>query len=153
LSDLACVAQNACMRTVILAGILAAGGLWAKDVPKVERHAMIFMGATDGFDIYLITAIQNRHVPVTVTNDKSQADYEAASTRDGNEAGVKLVDLRNQRVVFACSAERRSGARAEQAAASKFAKGLAIAVKPHGHGTSRLAKISAAMAEDPAFSF
>jgi hypothetical protein len=133
--------------------MLATTCLWAKEVPKVERHAVIFMDAANGFDVYLTAAIRNQHVPVTVTTDKSQADYEAGATHDGNEAGVKLVDLRNQRVVFACSAERRSTARAEQAAASRFAKGLATAVKPHGHGTGRLAKLSAALAPDPALDF
>ena len=141
------------MRTVILAGMLATSCLWAKEVPKVERHAMIFMDAADGFDVYLTAAIQSQHVPVTVTTDKSQADYEAGATHDGNEAGVKLVDLRNQRVVFACSAERRSTARAEQAAAVKFARGLATAVSSRGRGKSRFSKLSAALASDPAFDF
>jgi hypothetical protein len=141
------------MRTILLAGMLATSCLWAKEVPKVERHAMIFMDVADGFDVYLTAAIQSQHVPVIVTTDRGQADYEAGATHDGNEAGVKLVDLRNQQVVFACSAARKSTALAEQAAAVKFARGLATAVNSRGRGKSRFSRLSAAMADDPAFKF
>jgi hypothetical protein len=137
----------------MLAGILVAGCLCAKEAPGTHRQAMIFVDAADGFNVYLTAAIEKQHVPVTVTIDKSQADYEVGATHDGKEAGIRLIDLKSQRVVFAYSVERRSAGRAEQAAAVEFARRLAATVNPHLPSRRRSSKLASLLATDPAFDF
>ncbi len=137
----------------MLAGILAASCLCAKQTPETHRQARVFVDAADGFNVYLTAAIEKQHVPVTVTIDKSQADYEVGGTHDGNEAGIRLVDLKSQRVVFAYSVERRSAGRAQQAAAAEFARRLAVTVNPPLRSRRHSSKLATLLARDPAFDF
>jgi hypothetical protein len=84
------------MKVLMLAGLLATGLLTiqAEGAAVIPSDAQIFIDAGSGFDVYLTAALEKRHVPLTVTTDKSKADYAV-------EEGIRLVDLRNGEVILA----------------------------------------------------
>jgi hypothetical protein len=90
------------MGALILAGLLAAGLVVAgraEGAIVIPSDASIYIAAGSGFEVYLTAALEKRHVALTVTTDKSKADY-AIEERTSDETGVRLVDLRNGEVVL-----------------------------------------------------
>ena len=132
-----------------VAGILASGSLYAKVAPLVPQQARVFVDEAGGFDVYLTAAIERQHIQVTVTTDKARAQYEIGSTRDGKEAGVKLVDLKSGNVIFAYSLERKN----TKAAADEFARRLGTIMQPRSSARKNLVKRMGWLADDPAFEF
>jgi hypothetical protein len=104
------------MKALMLAGLLATGLIFAEIANAaivIPLYARIYIDAGSGFDVYLTTALEKRHVPLTVTTDESKADYaiEGISPSDkertSDEGGARLVDLRNGEVVLSWPVERK----------------------------------------------
>jgi hypothetical protein len=133
----------------IAAGVLASGSLFAKVTPVVPRQARVFVDQAQGFDVYLTAALGKQNVPFTVITDKAQAQYEIGAVRDGNQTGIKLVDLRSGQVIFAYSVERKS----VQEAADACAKQLRTVVKPRANVHKNAGKRTGWFADDPALDF
>jgi hypothetical protein len=77
--------------------------------------------------------MEKQHVPLTVTADKSKAEFslEGFSVRDArpdDEASVRLVDLKSGDVVFTWSVEKKSTAHSLQNAAEACVKQVRAAV-------------------------
>jgi hypothetical protein len=113
--------------------------------------ARVFVQADSGFDLVLTSALQKKHVPVSLVNDKDQADFEVGGTHSAYEADVKLVDLTNGDVVFTYSAWDKSEHAAERAAADVAANHVRnIVVR---HKSWKRSKIVEFLKNDPAFDF
>jgi len=134
------------MKALILAGLVAtalvvtgsAAGS-AEGAMIIPPDARIYVDADSGFDIYLTAALEKRHLPLTVTTDKSKADYAV-------ETGIRLVDLRSGEVVLAWPVEGK-GALHSQRTAEALAKRLA-------GGTARAARFKASLlSKNPALDF
>ena len=99
------------------------------------------MQAADGFDTYLIAALQKKKVPVTVTEQRENADFELTGVSEhqkpgwaktlalgqihsDDQASVKLVDLKTGDVVFAYSVNKKNTLHGTQTAAEACAKHL-----------------------------
>jgi hypothetical protein len=121
------------MKIFVLIGLLAAGSLCAENNPVIPLNARLFIDADGGFDIFLTAAMEKNHVPLTITTDKSKADFalQGFSERDAKSedaASVRMVDLKSGDVVFTWSVEKRATAHSLQNAAEACAKQVRIAV-------------------------
>lgn len=134
------------MRAWILAGLLASGLAGAENAIVIPSDAVIYIDAADGFDVFVNAAFEKKHVPLTVTTDKSRADYaiEETGKRSSDEAAIRLVNLRNGEVVLAWVVDGKFHSRQS---AEAMAKRLALTVHPVGsHKASAFSK-------DPALDF
>jgi hypothetical protein len=121
------------MKTFILVGLLAASLAHAESNPVIPLNARLFIDANGGFDIFLTAAMEKNHVPLTITTDKSKADFalEGFSERDAKSedaASVRMVDLKSGNVVFTWSVEKKAKAHSLQDAAEACAKQVRTAV-------------------------
>lgn len=113
----------------------------------VDAHASIYVSANDGFDGYLVAALQKKKVPLIVVNSRERASYElighSESERPGwaktlflgqsgtNEnATVRLVELRTGTVIWAYNVHKKNSARSRQSTAEACAKHLKKLTKP-----------------------
>jgi hypothetical protein len=139
-------------RTVVLlaCGFLVSG-LAQTAFGQSRPVARVFVQADGGFDLLMTAALEKKHLPVSVVTDKSQADFEVGATHSSNEAGVKLVDLKNGDVIFAYSAAGKSERRAEKTAAEACAEHMRSVVA--ARRALRKPKLFGLMSKDPAFDF
>jgi hypothetical protein len=96
-------------------------------------NARVYIDAHGGFDFFLTAALEKQHFPLTITTDKSKADFalEGFSGHDAgseDEASVRMVDLKNGDVVFTWSVEKKATAHSLQDEADACAKQVRTAV-------------------------
>ncbi len=120
----------------------------------MPANAKLFIDGDQGFAIYLTAAIREKNVNITVTTDRSKADFILEQTSDhlkrtgykpsiisdwtapvlpqlveGNDsASVRLINVKTSEVVFAYSVDRNNTAHGRQTAAESCAKHLKDAV-------------------------
>jgi hypothetical protein len=151
------------MKTFILVGLLAAGAVNGHSGTVIPSNARIYIDADGGFNIFLTAALEKKHVPLTVTTDKSKADfalqgYSERGAKSDDEASVRLVDLKSADVVFAWSVDKRETVHGLQTAADECAKHLRAAMqkKPQiaDNGIKAAAKkLQVWPSKDPALNF
>lgn len=112
---------------------------------KVPPGSKVFVAATDGFDTHLKAAIEKKKVPITVVEDRAQADYELAGTSDSapasaakklvlwdwrstEQASVRLTNIKSGVVAFAYSVHKSSSAHGKRSTAEACAKHLHKAI-------------------------
>jgi len=122
------------MKALMLAGLLATGLLTiqAEGAVVIPLDARIYIDPGSSFDTWLTAALEKRHVPLTVTTDKSKADYAV-------EEGIRLVDLRNGEVILAWPVEGKEAhsRRTAEALAKRLADSVPRSAK---HKSSALSK-------------
>jgi co-chaperonin GroES (HSP10) len=108
---------------------------------KVAPGSKIYVDAQDGFDTYLTAALQKKHVPVTIVEDKEKADYVLSGVSEhqkpgwaktlalgqihsDDQASVKLVDIKSGEVVFAYAVNKKNTVHGRQTVAEACAKHL-----------------------------
>jgi len=140
------------MKALMLAGFLVAGLIQAQTNTSIPPNARIYVDAGDGFDIFLTAALEKKHVPITVTTDKTKADFvlEGFSEHDkmrtgtlvsttrsstfltgartDDTASVRLVDVKSGNVIFAYAVDRRATIHGRQTAAESCAKHLGASI-------------------------
>jgi len=138
------------MKTLILAALLVAGSIHAEIATLIPSNARIYVEPASGFDAWLTAALAKKHVPLTVTTDKSKADYEI-------EAGVRLVDLKSGDVILACPVGKNSTPRGQRNAALACARLLGSATSLHPSEFSArkttVKRLQGWPFKDPAFDF
>ena len=111
----------------------------ALDKP-IPRGARVFIAPVEGgFENYLAAAIQQKHVPVVVVTVREKADFEISgvaetekagwakmlftgSAASKEQAGIKIVNLKSDEVVFAYAVHKGNSVRGHQSAAEACAK-------------------------------
>jgi hypothetical protein len=106
----------------------------------IPRGARVFIAPVEGgFENYLAAAIQKKNVPVIVVTNRDKADFEISgvaetekagwakmlfmgSAASKEQAGVKIVNLKSDEVVFAYAVHKSNSARGKQSAAESCAK-------------------------------
>jgi hypothetical protein len=58
---------------------------------QITPNARLFIEPNEGFDTFLIAALDRKHVPVAVVADESQAEYVVQSANDSQKAGWARV--------------------------------------------------------------
>jgi hypothetical protein len=104
-----------------------------------SRSEVFIAPVEGGFENYLAAAIQQKNVPVVVVTNRDKAQFEisgvaetekagwakmlfARSAASTEEAGIKLVDIRSDEVVFAYAVHKTNSVRGKQSAAEACAK-------------------------------
>jgi len=109
---------------------------------SIPAGAKVFIAPVDnGFENFLAAAIQKKGVAVRVVTNREKADYEITSVAESEkagwakmlftgsaaskeQAGIKMVDLKTDEVVFAYAVHKSNSARGRQSAAEACAKHL-----------------------------
>ena len=126
-------------------------GTMTEQEPKIAERAedkVILPGAKiyvapmeNGFETYIVAGMVKKKVPVTMVNDRSQADFEITGVSDTERAGwakmlflgtdrtnenasIKLTNLRSGLVVWGYSVHKGNSARGKQSAGEACAKHL-----------------------------
>jgi hypothetical protein len=111
----------------------------ALDKP-IPRGARVFIAPVEGgFENYLAAAIQQKKVPVVVVTVRDKAEFEISgvaetekaswakmlfmgSAASKEQAGIKIVNLKSDEVVFAYAVHKGNSVRGHQSAAEACAK-------------------------------
>jgi hypothetical protein len=124
-----------------------AGDKNAPPTQKIPKGAKVFVAPiAEGFDTYLKDAISKKKVPVEVTSNRDQADYEitgAAETQKastakkvimGNwhsreEASINVSNIKSGEVVWAYSVHEEASTHGKRSSAESCAKHLKDAIE------------------------
>jgi hypothetical protein len=108
-----------------------------KPIPKGAR---VFIAPVEGgFENYLAAAIQKKEVPVVVVTNREKAEFEISGVAESEkagwakmmfmgsaaskeQAGIKIVNIKSDEVVFAYAVHKSNSARGRQSAAEACAK-------------------------------
>lgn len=111
----------------------------ALDKP-IPSGARVFIAPVEGgFENYLAAAIQKKNVPIVVVTARDKAEFEISgvaetekagwakilftgSAASKEQAGIKIVNLKSDEVVFAYAVHKSNSARGKQSAAEACAK-------------------------------
>ena len=116
----------------------------SKDLPAdktIPAGSKIYVAPDEGFDTFLIAALDKKHVPVTVTSKREAADYEISSvsetekttwakvifmsqTGSKEEASMKVVNIKTGDIIFAYAVHKRNSVHGKQSSAEACAKHL-----------------------------
>ncbi len=134
------------MKPFLAAGLFAALACLcqAQFAGSIPLNAKIYVDKASGFDHYLAAAIEKRHVPVTITSQKDQADYELDALSGASivspadlsslwlhgygEAGIRVVNLHTGDMVFTARFDRNASLHDWEAAAKVCASRIRMAV-------------------------
>jgi hypothetical protein len=134
------------MKLFVAAGLFAAFACLsqAQTTGSIPLNAKIYIDPASRFDTYLISAMEKRHVPLTITTQKDAADYQLQALNGGiviappdwsmlwlhgyGEAGIRVINLHNGDAVFFSPLDRNAMLRDWDTAARACAGRLKIAV-------------------------
>jgi hypothetical protein len=108
----------------------------------IPKGAKIFIAPVEGgFENYLAAGLQKKQVPVVIVANREKAEYEISgvaesekagwakmlflgSTASREQAGIKVMNIQTQEIVFAYAVHKSNSARGKQSAAEACAKHL-----------------------------
>jgi hypothetical protein len=113
---------------------------------QITPNARLFIEPNEGFDTFLVAALDRKHVPLAVVADESQAEYVVQSANDSQKAGwarvialgqtgsneeasVRIVRVASGEVVWAYAVHKRNSFHGKQSSAEACAKHLKEIVK------------------------
>jgi hypothetical protein len=140
----------------LLAGMLVSLSAWGQEAAlyssptskPIPAGSKIFVAPMPGgIDHYIVAGIVKKKVPVLVTTDREQADYEVTGVAETEKAGwakmlfigsqasneqasIKVAEITTGEVVFAYSVNKRNSARGKQSAGEACAKHLKKRIGP-----------------------
>ena len=113
----------------------------AEEGPAILKNAKVYIAPMNGFETYIMAAMEKKHVPLQIVADKTKADYEingnaesrkpgwakvifAKQTRSDEQASINLTDLKTGAIVFAYAVNKQNSVHGKQSAAEACAKHL-----------------------------
>lgn len=113
---------------------------------QIAPNSRVFIEPNEGFDTFLIAALDRKHVPVAVVADELQAEYVVQSANDSQkpgwarvialgqtgsneEASVRIMRVATSEVVWAYAVHKRNSFHGKQSSAEACAKHLKDVVK------------------------
>jgi hypothetical protein len=138
------------MVVFLIAAAVTAAQAGEKNAPpsqKIPKGAKVFVGPiAEGFDSYLKDAIAKKKVPVEITANRDQADYEITGTAEtqkastakkvilGNwhsreEASITFSNIQSGEVVWAYSVHQEASTHGKRSSAESCAKHLKDAIE------------------------
>ena len=127
---------------VLLALVVSTGAAQGGSTTAIPAGARVFIAPMeDGFADYLKAALTSKKVPLTVVNDKSQAQFEITGHSEtekasvakkaimlnwhsNEQASIQVTNVETSAVVFAYSVNKNSSAHGKQSTAEACAKHL-----------------------------
>jgi hypothetical protein len=140
------------MKYLIVAALMGLSAAGSQAQTKVvPANPKIYVDPATGFDAYLSEAAARNRIAITLTTQKSDADFEFDAISGGQavpgsnwstlwtpgygKAWIRLINLRDSGLVFACAIDRGSRAgHGLQIAAESCTKRLRAAVKRSSSG-------------------
>jgi len=108
----------------------------------IPRGAKVFIAPVEGgFETYLAAGIQNKKVPLIVVGSREKAEFEISAvaetekagwaktifmgtTASNEQAGIKMINIKTDEVVFAYAVHKTNSVHGKQSAAEACAKHL-----------------------------
>lgn len=107
----------------------------------IPKDATVYVAPMEGFETYIISALDKKQVPLTVVNDRNKAEFEISGTSESQKAGwskmlltgsiqsaeqasVNVFNIKTGTVVFAYSVNKRNSVHGKQSSAEACAKHL-----------------------------
>src|SRR6185437_783822 len=53
----------------------------------IPKDASVYVAPMEGFETYIISALNNKRVPLTIVNDRNRAEFEITGTSESQKAG------------------------------------------------------------------
>jgi hypothetical protein len=108
---------------------------------QIPAGAKVYIAPMNGFETYFKAALEEKRVPLTVVEDRAQADYEISGAAESEKAGaakkvllldwhskeqasIRVINLKSSAVVFAYSVHKASSAHGKRSSAEACAKHL-----------------------------
>jgi hypothetical protein len=113
----------------------------ASAMEPLPMGAKVFVAPMDGFESYLIAALNKKRVPLVVVADKEKADFSitgaaesqkagwakillTSSAQSREEASINVIELKSGTVVFAYAVNKGNSVHGKQSTAEACAKHL-----------------------------
>ena len=107
----------------------------------IPKDATVYVDPMEGFETYIISALDKKQVPLTVVNDRNKAEFEISGISESQKAGwskmlltgsiqsaeqasVNVSNIKSGTVVFAYSVNKRNSVHGKQSSAEACAKHL-----------------------------
>jgi hypothetical protein len=109
---------------------------------SIPKGAKVFIAPVEGgFETYLAAGLQKKQVPVVIVASREKAEYEMSGVAESEkagwakmlflgsgaskeQAGIKVMNIQTEEVVFAYAVHKSNSARGKQSAAEACAKHL-----------------------------
>jgi hypothetical protein len=118
----------------------------AVESPTIPAGSKVFIAPMNGFETYLRAAIEKKHVPVQIVEEKEKADFEISGHSDSQkasaakiiimgswhsreEAGISVANIKTGEVVFAYAVHKENSTHGKQSTAEACAKHLKEKIK------------------------
>lgn len=128
-------------RLAIIFMLLALLGCCVAAEQSIPKKAKVFIAPMAGFETDLKNAIQAKHVPVEIVDQRDQADYEITGTSDSEkastakkvirwdwhsneQASISVADIKTGMIVYSYSVNKPSSAHGKRSTAEACAKHL-----------------------------
>jgi hypothetical protein len=125
--------------------LLFIGAANGKSGATIPAGSKVYVAPMDGFETYLKAALDKKNVPLTVVENKQDAEYEITGTASTQKAGtakkiimgswhskeeasIQVADLKTGVVVFAYSYANQNSAHGKRSSAEACAKHLKDAI-------------------------
>lgn len=113
----------------------------AESAKSIPAGAKVYVAPMNGFETYLIAALDKKKVPVTVVAERDKDDYEITgnaesqkagwakvmfshSTQSTEEASISMHNIKTGEVVFAYAVDKANSVHGKQSTAEACAKHL-----------------------------
>jgi len=107
----------------------------------IPKDATVYVAPMEGYETYIISALEKKKVPLTVVNDRTKAEFEIGGVSESQKAGwskmlltgsiqsaeqasVNVSNIKTGIVVFAYSVNKRNSVHGKQSSAEACAKHL-----------------------------
>lgn len=108
---------------------------------SIPAGAKVYVAPMNGFETYLIAALDKKKVPVTVVDERDKADYEITgnaesqkaswakvmfnhSIQSTEEASISMHNIKTGEVIFAYAVDKANSVHGKQSTAEACAKHL-----------------------------
>lgn len=115
---------------------------------RIPANSRIYVAPMEGFETYVVAAIQKKKVPVLIVNNRETADFEITGTMEKIKAGwaktifvtpnpeinasIQIVNVRTGITAYSISSNKNNAWRGRKGSAEHLAKNLAKKMKDDG---------------------
>ncbi len=115
---------------------------------KIPANSKVYVNSMDGFENYVVAALQKKKIPFLIVADREQADFEIKGSVEKQKAGwaktifvspnpeidatMQVINIKTGVVVFSNSSNKRAAHRGRKGSAEHLAKNLAKKMQEDG---------------------
>lgn len=115
---------------------------------KIPANSKVYVNPMDGFETYVVAALQTKKIPVLIVSNREQADFEIKGSVEKQKAGwaktifvspnpeidatMQVINIKTGVVVFSNSSNKSAARRGRKGSAEHLAKNLAKKMQDDG---------------------